>query len=291
MIRERGEKTVEVAKINPYVRYAKAHHNTAHGTYVSICYDCRLFYFHQASGSITVCGTKHILTNGSVAFLPPGSRYVFAVDEIAPTGAVLVLNFDLVDTFSHLENPLGTAKEQNYSPELVIRYEMPTELSDVVFDNLSHLYDPLLACTEEFLTQALYFRENTSAVLKQCLIGMLRSSSAKMMPESLRRVMNYMAEHYADGELSIKKIAAACNYHPNYVTQLFRRTMGTTPHTYLYQYRIRMAQNLLRTTGLDIGTIAWKTGFNSSSYFIKVFSAYVGVTPHKYRRIHITRIY
>ena len=42
---------MEFAKLNPYVRYARAHQNIVRPLEPAVCYDCRLFYFHKASGT------------------------------------------------------------------------------------------------------------------------------------------------------------------------------------------------------------------------------------------------
>ena len=48
--------------------------------------------------------------------------------------------------------------------------------------------------------------------------------------------------------------------------------------------KIRIAKNFLATTDWDIETVAWQSGFNSVSYFIKLFREHTGVTPLNYRR-------
>ena len=89
----------------------------------------------------------------------------------------------------------------------------------------------------------------------------------------------------------MQKIAAEFGYHPNYISQIFKESTDKTLRDYLTHYRIRMAKNLLRTTELDVGTIGWKCGFNSVSYFIKVFRQHTGMTPHKFQKSTISQLY
>ena len=52
---------------------------------------------------------------------------------------------------------------------------------------------------------------------------------------------------------------------------------------YLVAYRVMKGMELLRTTDLDVTEIAFRVGFNDSSYFIQAFKKKVGMTPKQYR--------
>ena len=64
---------MEFAKLNPYVRYARAHQNIVRPLEPAVCYDCRLFYFHKASGTFQWDQQTQKLVDGTVVYLPPGS--------------------------------------------------------------------------------------------------------------------------------------------------------------------------------------------------------------------------
>lgn len=281
---------MEFIKLNPYVRYARAHQNIVRPLEPAVCYDCRLFYFHKASGTFQAGQELHSLVDGTVIYLPPGSTYTLKLDHISSNGAVLVLNFDLVDSFSHLDHSLGTARVSHHEPDKILTYETPA-LGEIIVQKLPRLYDPLSKCIEEFLSRPPYYRENISAMVKLCLVELLRTSSTGEIPQRITQVMQYVAAHYADPTLTVQKIAAEFGYHPNYISQIFKESTEETLRDYLTHYRIRMAKNLLRTTELDVGTVGWKCGFNSVSYFIKVFRQHTGMTPHKFQKSTISQLY
>ncbi|MBQ7971739.1 MAG: helix-turn-helix transcriptional regulator, partial [Clostridia bacterium] len=87
-----------------------------------------------------------------------------------------------------------------------------------------------------------------------------------------------------DPSLTNEMIAAHFHYHPYYIRNLKKQQTGETLHQYLLRYRIRIAKNKLITTDADIGTIAWKCGFNTAAYFIKTFKTHTGLTPKQYRK-------
>ena len=281
---------MEFVKLNPYVRYARAHQNIVRPLEPAVCYDCRLFYFHKASGSFQWEQGEQKMVDGSVIYLPPGSTYTLRLEQISPDGAVLVLNFDLVDSFSHLDHSLGTARVSGYERDKILTYETPA-LGEIILQKMPRLYEPLSKCIEEFLTRPPYYRENISAMVKLCLVVLLRNASTGEIPQRIGQVMQYVAANYADSSLTVQKIAGEFGYHPNYISQMFKESTNKTLRDYLTHYRIRMAKNLLRTTELDVGTIGWKCGFNSVSYFIKVFRQHTGMTPHKFQKSTISQLY
>ena len=56
----------------------------------------------------------------------------------------------------------------------------------------------------------------------------------------------------------------------------------STPVDYLNYYRIERACHILTTTELPVTEVAYRCGFNDSSYFVKTFRKYMGITPRAY---------
>jgi AraC-like DNA-binding protein len=54
-------------------------------------------------------------------------------------------------------------------------------------------------------------------------------------------------------------------------------------HEYLLALRVKEAMRLLSETDLSIQDICRKIGYSTASHFIKIFKAYTGMTPTKYR--------
>ena len=84
-------------------------------------------------------------------------------------------------------------------------------------------------------------------------------------------------------KLSLADIAESVNLHPNYMHRLFKNKIGIAPISYLNEFRIKSAADLLVTTTLTVNEISELCGFDSPSYFITVFKKKVGATPFKYR--------
>jgi len=128
------------------------------------------------------------------------------------------------------------------------------------------------------------YRETSSALLKFCLIEIIKSIEKSHNSDRLLPILNYIHENYFDATLSNESIAKLFGYHPYYLSQMIREHTGLSLHQYLISYRIKMSKKKLITTNEPINTIAWKSGFSSTAYFIKLFKSKVGVTPNTYRK-------
>ena len=99
------------------------------------------------------------------------------------------------------------------------------------------------------------------------------------------KIMKYINTYYNEN-ISLKDIAEVVNMNPNYISQVFKKSTGTTFSRYLTDLRINHAKKLLETTNTSINDISLQTGFNDYFYFLKTFKKYTGKTPSEYREIN-----
>lgn len=100
---------------------------------------------------------------------------------------------------------------------------------------------------------------------------------------AIKDAIRYMNEHYQE-EINISDLAALSFYNENYFMRLFKEYTGKTLTRYLTELRIEKSRYLLLHTNLSITDIAFETGFNSASYFIRKFQELNGETPQKLRK-------
>lgn len=84
--------------------------------------------------------------------------------------------------------------------------------------------------------------------------------------------------------LSVKDCAAQLFVTPQYLAEVIRRELDTTPTAYLNRCLVQEARKLLRATPLSVGEIATQLGFSSNAYFSRLFSKYTGCSPTQYRK-------
>jgi AraC-like DNA-binding protein len=84
--------------------------------------------------------------------------------------------------------------------------------------------------------------------------------------------------------LSLRDIAHAAGVAPAHLSRLFRAHVGTTPMAYVWGRRVDAGVELLASTGLPVGTIAERCGFQTSFHFARRVRRATGATPTEIRR-------
>lgn len=99
----------------------------------------------------------------------------------------------------------------------------------------------------------------------------------------LKQVLEFIEHNYA-APLTLQQLSASVSMSPKYFCRFFSEMTHQTPMDYLNHQRIEQACYQLSTTDDSITEIAYRTGFNDLSYFIRTFKKYKGITPGKYKR-------
>ena len=100
---------------------------------------------------------------------------------------------------------------------------------------------------------------------------------------SLEHVTRFIAASYSDQGLILSAIAEAVGAKPNSLMKAFKRHYGVSVMTYLSQYRVGQAQQLLVNSEKNLLDVVFGAGFGSTSRFYAVFKKHVGQSPHQYR--------
>ena len=124
------------------------------------------------------------------------------------------------------------------------------------------------------------------------VIHLLRHYSTLTRPitfedRSLTRTQLQQAIDYIhtslDRDLSLAELASVVNISPTYFASLFKRAVGTSPHQYVIQQRVKWAKEMLLKTDLAIADIALQAGFSSQSHLTQQFKRLTGMTPKQIR--------
>lgn len=100
----------------------------------------------------------------------------------------------------------------------------------------------------------------------------------------IRGVMDYVAEHYGEEDLSVVQIAEHLHFSAVYLNVLFKQERKMTLKQYLSYYRLERAKRMLEQDYDKITEIAEKCGYANANYFAKVFREATGMSPAQYRR-------
>ena len=94
----------------------------------------------------------------------------------------------------------------------------------------------------------------------------------------------YIRQHYTDSALSLQQIADSSGISNTYLSTLFSDYAGENVISYLNNYRVEAAKDLLINTRIIIKEIGFRTGFNTVQNFNRVFKKVTGITPGDYRK-------
>ena len=119
--------------------------------------------------------------------------------------------------------------------------------------------------------------------IRQCF-AMLEDQSRDGGERDMRRAKAYIQTHFAE-PLRLEEVAAYVNLSPTYFCAKFKKETNQTFVGYLTAIRLEESKALLTGTGLKIGQIAERVGFQDARHFSRVFQKQNGVLPSEYRRI------
>lgn len=101
--------------------------------------------------------------------------------------------------------------------------------------------------------------------------------------ETVKKAIEYIHENYTS-TITLSQIADFVYVTPEHLCRVFSRFTDESPFEYLNRYRIIKSSEMLLESGLPVSEIASRAGFNSSSYYNKIFLRYTGRTPTQYRK-------
>jgi transcriptional regulator GlxA family with amidase domain len=85
-----------------------------------------------------------------------------------------------------------------------------------------------------------------------------------------------------EASTSLVELAALSGVSRFQLLRGFAREIGTTPHAYLVQLRVRLARRHL-AGGHSPGDVAALAGFADQSHMTRAFVRYLGITPARYK--------
>lgn len=126
--------------------------------------------------------------------------------------------------------------------------------------------------------------------LKRWLTQMLETISFDLIHKDKKDVNSYvlMAKEFVKGNyqerITLEDISNRLFLHQAYFSAIFKKETGQNFIDFVNQVRVDKAVQLLRNTDYKIKLISDMVGFQSHSYFNKVFKNETGVTPVVFRR-------
>lgn len=96
------------------------------------------------------------------------------------------------------------------------------------------------------------------------------------------KIILYIHTNY-EQKITLKSLIELFHINRTTLSKEFAKVTGMSVIDYLIKLRIKIASILLSETAIPISEILYRTGFNDSTHFGKMFRKYTGFSPSQYR--------
>lgn len=242
--------------------YASRHHATV--SYPARFHrDAELVYVQKGRVELTVEGKLYVLTAGDVAVVFP--NIIHATIRQDSTKYLLIVNPLLLPSLTQAL----THKKPSYPVVKV------TPVTAALFQRCAELYkENTQKATDALICHA-------GSILSELLLTM--ELEERGMDSSLvQRLVEYILENY-DDSISLEQVSQSLGYSKYHISRVLRDTFGCNFRALVNNYRISMAEDLLRNSSMSVSEIAYACGFQNQSSFNRVFLKSCGMTPKSFR--------
>ena len=142
--------------------------------------------------------------------------------------------------------------------------------------NMQNIYEKVSQMDESSLTAWIVQMSETISEKLKCA----RNSSARRL---IVEAQSIVQERYMEADISLDEVCAVLGVSNSYFSSVFKKEAGKSFISYLTDYRMDIAAEMILNTDEKSYTIAEKVGYLDANYFSYVFKKKFGVSPSKYR--------
>lgn len=114
---------------------------------------------------------------------------------------------------------------------------------------------------------------------------LLTNIRQKKKPESedLKARLEQMIEEQLEKDISLDYLSDCFSLRPDVLSRTFRQLMGKGYTEYIKEKKLNRALELI-SQDYSMKDIAYRLGYSSPQYFIKIFKETYGITPYQYKK-------
>lgn len=114
------------------------------------------------------------------------------------------------------------------------------------------------------------------------ILGLLEELNQQREHSPVDAALDYIHTHYSR-KIALQELTDCAHLNRVSLNKRFQERCGNTAMGYLITYRLKVSRDLLTHTDMSLIEIARATGFEYDTYFIKQFTAKLGMSPTTYR--------
>lgn len=108
-------------------------------------------------------------------------------------------------------------------------------------------------------------------------------NGTRRMAERLEPVIKFLSENYGN-KISLPEMARLASFSVPHFVKVFKKLTGLSLIKYLNRLRVEHAEQILLQTDSPVADVAYQVGFQSQSYFDRVFRRLKHVSPSEFRK-------
>jgi len=130
--------------------------------------------------------------------------------------------------------------------------------------------------------KSLYENENRNAVIDDQLIRTLTPQELSFVTQ----LVEFCEANWNKSNFNILTLSKELGYSKSQLYRKVKKLSGKSPITFIREYRLHKALELIHDQKGNISEIAFESGFNSPAYFSKSFLEKFGILPSKYAQMY-----
>ncbi len=174
-------------------------------------------------------------------------------------------------TFLNEEN-----KDRKYYKDARISPSMAIVLNQLMNYNLHPTIKPLYFKGKAYELISLYFNRPADADVEQCPFLADEENVSK-----IKKAKQIMVSRMAEPP-TLQQLADEINLPLNRLKEGFKQIYGDSVFSFLFDYKMEVARQLLATGTHNVNEVGLKVGYSTSSHFIAAFKKKFGTTPKKF---------
>ena len=252
-----------------YISHVNKKRGYSHCDHVHYRYGHEIIYLDYGRMDITLDGKMFRLNAGEIIFIKGGVHHSFKGRDELP--------FDYLNAMFR-----GTLPERLFNKPLPVDRKM---------------WDILLQLKHESEFQEDGFLEMSGSLLTELAVLLIRQTGTSAREKSYDLLSNRL--HYESDKvekaceiirknynISLKEedVAKAIRISASHLRLLLRKNTGKNFKTLLHECRIEAAKHFIREEGRTFSEIALQVGFETPSFFFRLFKRHTGMSPKEYAR-------
>jgi len=236
--------------------------------------EIEVVYIKKGTGTVIVADIVLSYSKGDIFIVGKNVPHSYQSEDEDQIHSVFQINPSLLEglrEFSEFEN---------------LHKNLNNSLFGILVHNGESLY-------ENFLKKTLEVGDNKKPMLLMDFLNSLNSSAyekicnipyySEKRNTRMEVIYNYILENFSK-DISLDEVALSINLSKTAFCNYFKKKTGKTFSAFLNEIRINKACMLLIETDSSIAEVCFNCGFNSLSYFNKVFQKMRGMSPLHYKK-------